>query len=83
MKKVDEKSASTGESDNLDLKVQELKNKRVAQKRLNLLKFPIYAVEVFHDYIFLGCGGGYETQNRIQVYRLQSTSQRILDAPVH
>ena len=30
-----------------------------------MLKFPIYAVEVFSDYVYLAGGGGFEIANKI------------------
>jgi hypothetical protein len=41
-----------------------MKTKKAAVK-LNMLKFPIYAVEVFGDYVYLAGGGGFEIANKI------------------
>lgn len=49
----------------------------------NMLKFPIYAIEVFKDFIYLAGGGGYEISNKIQVYRIPATNPKILTEPVH
>jgi hypothetical protein len=38
---------------------------RKAPTKLNMLKFPIYSVEVFNDYLFLAGGGGFEIANMI------------------
>ena len=42
-----------------------------APTKLNMLKIPIYAVEIFNDYVFLAGGGGYEIANKIQVFKLE------------
>ena len=36
-----------------------------APTKLNMLKFPIYSVEVFNDFVFLAGGGGFEIANKI------------------
>lgn len=53
-----------------------------APTKLNMLKFPIYSVEVFGDYVFLAGGGGFEIANMIQVYRLEPGST-VLKNQVH
>jgi hypothetical protein len=58
-----------------------MQTKKAAPK-LNMLKFPIYAVEVFGDYVFLAGGGGFEIANKIQVFRLTPGSN-ILTEQVH
>ena len=50
--------------------------------KLNMLKFPIYAVEVFGDYVFLAGGGGFEIANKIQVYKI-TAGKTILTDQVH
>lgn len=30
-----------------------------------MLKFPVYSLELFGDYVFVGGGGGYEIKNKI------------------
>lgn len=58
-----------------------MQTKKAAPK-LNMLKFPIYAVEAFGDYVFLAGGGGFEIANKIQVFRLTPGSN-ILTEQVH
>ena len=53
-----------------------------APTKLNMLKFPIYAVEVFANYVFLAGGGGYEIANKIQVFYLEEGSN-LLKNQVH
>jgi hypothetical protein len=36
-----------------------------APPKPNMLNFPIYAVEVFNEYVFLAGGGGFEIANKI------------------
>jgi hypothetical protein len=63
---------------------------------LNILKIPIYAVIIipfsnsillkiaaYRDFVFLGGGGGYEIENKIEVYQLEDPSQKILKKVVH
>ena len=53
-----------------------------APTKPNMLKFPIYAVEVFANYVFLAGGGGYEIANKIQVFHLEEGSN-LLKNQVH
>ena len=53
-----------------------------APPKLNMLKFPIYSVEVFNDFVFLGGGGGYEIANKIQVYKM-AQGTKVLKDMVH
>jgi len=48
-------------------------------KRPNTLNIPIYSMEVFGDYVFLGGGGGYEISNLIQVFKYPA---KMVDVPV-
>lgn len=58
-----------------------MQTKKAAVK-LNMLKFPIYAVEVFGEYVYLAGGGGFEIANKIQVYRIMQ-GKTVLTEQVH
>eukprot|EP00347_Sterkiella_histriomuscorum_P010848 403374692 len=58
-------------------------NKNSNKRPLNILKIPIYAIGSYGDYVFLGGGGGYEIENKIEVYQLENPSQNILKKLVH
>lgn len=39
--------------------------------RLNLLNIPIYSLEVFERFVYIGGGGGYEIANKIICYEIE------------
>ena len=69
-------------------------NRNSNKRPLNIVKIPIYSVSdcalftllqiaSYGDYVFLGGGGGYEIENKIEVYKLENPSQNILKNIVH